>query len=205
MKIWWHSVCAITSEDEPVDIIAQWRFRSDCEFVQANQNLHWALLDGQNYNVSPRGQWRLWSDCADAQADLSLRWAHISEGTFYHVTTHLFCTLITKTFLFKYTENFTTKKCKFSDKISWYFSYFCSKQRLWVLVRTASTRRFYLTPRRGGSYEYLQSLFWAEIRKNNVYPYKSQFYYIKRGFKRVKIISRYVFVMFFCPITCMTI
>ena len=32
------------------------------------------------------------------------------------------------------TENFQTKK--------WYFSYFCSKHRLWVLLRTASPRRF---------------------------------------------------------------
>ena len=49
--------------------------------------------------------------------------------------------IITKTRLFKYTENFTTQKWKFSDKKSWCFSYFCSKHRLWVLVRT-STRRF---------------------------------------------------------------
>ena len=37
---------------------------------------------------------------------------------------------------------FTTKKWKFSDKKFLYFSYFCSKYRLWVLIRTASTRRF---------------------------------------------------------------
>ena len=49
---------------------------------------------------------------------------------------------ITKTRLFKYMENFTSKKLKFSDKKLWYFSYFCSKHRLWVLVRTASARRF---------------------------------------------------------------
>ena len=49
---------------------------------------------------------------------------------------------ITKTCLFKYTENFSTKKWKISDKKFWYFSYFCSKHRLWVLVITASTRRF---------------------------------------------------------------
>ena len=49
---------------------------------------------------------------------------------------------ITKTRLFKYTENFTAKKRKFSDKKIWFFSYFCSKHRLWVLVRTASMRRF---------------------------------------------------------------
>ena len=37
---------------------------------------------------------------------------------------------ITKTCPFKYTENFTTKKWKFSDKKFWYFSYFCSQHRL---------------------------------------------------------------------------
>ena len=50
---------------------------------------------------------------------------------------------ITKTRLFKYieilppkTENFQMKK-----KLR-YFPHFCSKHRLWVLVRTASVRRF---------------------------------------------------------------
>ena len=56
---------------------------------------------------------------------------------------------ITKTCLFKYIENFTTINWKFSEKKkkkkkkkSYIFSYFCSKHRLWVLVRTASPRRF---------------------------------------------------------------
>ena len=64
---------------------------------------------------------------------------------------------ITKTRLFKYTEIFTTKNSKFSVKNSDIFSYFCSKHRLWV-----STHNLW---------------FWAEIRKNNLYPCKSQFYY----------------------------
>ena len=38
--------------------------------------------------------------------------------------------------LFKYIENFTTKKWKFSDKNSDIFSYFCSKHRLLILNRT---------------------------------------------------------------------
>ena len=46
------------------------------------------------------------------------------------------------------------------------------KHRLWVLVGTAS----------------------SEIKKNNVYPCKPQFYYIKVGFKVVKI-YRHVFVI----------
>ena len=48
-------------------------------------------------------------------------------------------------------------------------------------------------PRRGGSNEYPQSLFLSSNKKNNVYPFKPQFYFIKVGFKEVKI--RYVFVM----------
>ena len=42
-------------------------------------------------------------------------------------------------------------------------------------------------PRRGGSNEYPQSMFWAEIRKKCI-PCIPQFYYIKVGFKGVKII-----------------
>ena len=43
-------------------------------------------------------------------------------------------------------------------------------------------------PRQGGSNEYPQSMFLSRYKKNNVYPCKSQFYYIKVGFKGVKII-----------------
>ena len=38
-------------------------------------------------------------------------------------------------------------------------------------------------PRRGGSNEYPQSMFLSRNKKNNVYPCKPQFYYIKVGFK----------------------
>ena len=40
-------------------------------------------------------------------------------------------------------------------------------------------------PRRGGSNEYPQSMFWSRNNKNNVYPCKPQFYYIKLGFKGI--------------------
>ena len=43
-------------------------------------------------------------------------------------------------------------------------------------------------PRRGGSNEYPQSMFLIRNKKNNLYPYKPQFYYIKVGLKGVKII-----------------
>ena len=73
---------------------------------------------------------------------------------------------ITKTRLFKYIETFTSKNWKISDKKNlWYFLY------------------------QGGSNEYPQSMFWAKNKKNNVYPCKPQFYFIKVGFKGVKIIK----------------
>ena len=43
-------------------------------------------------------------------------------------------------------------------------------------------------PQRGGSNVYPQSMFLSRNKKNNVYPYKPQFYYIKVGFKGVNII-----------------
>ena len=43
--------------------------------------------------------------------------------------------------------------------------------------------------RRGGSNEYPQSMFLSRNKKNNVYPCKPQFYYIKVGFKGVNIIK----------------
>ena len=49
-------------------------------------------------------------------------------------------------------------------------------------------------PQRGGSYEYPQSMVLNRNKKNNVYPCKPQFYYIKVGFKGSKL-YRHVFVM----------
>ena len=43
-------------------------------------------------------------------------------------------------------------------------------------------------PRRGGSNEYPQSMYFNRGKKNNVYPCKPKFYCIKVGFKGVKII-----------------
>ena len=43
-------------------------------------------------------------------------------------------------------------------------------------------------PHRGSSNKYSQSMFLSRNNKNSVYPCKPQFYYIKVGFKGVKII-----------------
>ena len=92
---------------------------------------------------------------------------------------------ITKTPLFKYIENITTKNWKFSDKKSDIFH---------ISAQNIDCGYSLEPPRRGGSNEYPQSLFLSRYKKNNVYPCKPQFYYIKVGFKGSKL-YRYVFVV----------
>ena len=81
-----------------------------------------------------------------------------------------------------HTENFTTKKLKFSDKDSDIFH---------ISVQNVDCGYSLEPPRRGGSNEYPQSMFLSRNKKNNVYPCKPQFYYIKLGFKGSKL-YRYV-------------
>ena len=93
-------------------------------------------------------------------------------------------------------------------KILIFFSFFCSKHRLWVFLDP---------PRRGGSQkyqqsmflsrgsnEYHQSMFLSRNKKNNEYPCKPQFYFTSVGFKGVKIIqfiqSR---IMYHCITECL--
>ena len=95
---------------------------------------------------------------------------------------------ITKTRLFKYIENFTTKNWKFSDTNSDVFH--ISAQNIDFGYSLEPPRFGYSLepPHRGGSNEYPQSMFLSRNKKNNIYPRKSQFYYIKAGFEWVKII-----------------
>ena len=87
---------------------------------------------------------------------------------------------ITKTRLFKYTENFTTQKWKFSDRKFWYFFY--------ISAQNKDCGYSLEPPRRGGSNGYPQSMCLSRNKTNNNYPCKPQFYYTKVGFKGVKII-----------------
>ena len=88
--------------------------------------------------------------------------------------------IITKTRLFKYTVNFTAKKWKFSYKN--FDSFHIFAQNIYCGYSLEP-------PRRGGSNEYPQFMFLSRNKKNNEYPCKPQFYYIKVGFKGVKIIQ----------------
>ena len=87
---------------------------------------------------------------------------------------------ITKTRLYKYIENFNSKNWKFSDKNSDIFFH--------ISAQNIDCGYSLEPPRRGGSNEYPQSMFLSRNKKNNVYPCKPQSYYIKGGFKGVKII-----------------
>ena len=74
---------------------------------------------------------------------------------------------ITKTRLFKYIENFTSKKTwKFSDKNSDIFH---------ISAQNIDCGYSLESPRRGGSNEYPQSMFWAEIRKIMYTPVNPSF------------------------------
>ena len=94
---------------------------------------------------------------------------------------------MTKTCLFKYIENLTTKNWKFSDENSYIFH--ISAQYIDCVYSLEP-------PRQGGSNEYPQSmLFLRRNKNNNVYPCKSQFYYIKKWGLRGSKSYRHVFVM----------
>ena len=117
-------------------------------------------------NVILNLQWRIWWDCIDAQADQGLRCPRMHEDMLSHVARkwqsksqnghplfvrlygswlfnkiHLVITLRKHTYS-NILQILSPKKWKFSDKKFWYFLCFCSKHRLWVLIRTASMRRF---------------------------------------------------------------
>ena len=88
--------------------------------------------------------------------------------------------LITKTRLFKYVLKISPSKTEsFQIKILIFFH---------ISAQNIDWRYSLEPPRRGGSNEYPQSMFLSRNKKNNVYPCKPQFYYIKVGFKGVKII-----------------
>ena len=87
---------------------------------------------------------------------------------------------ITKTRLFKYIENFTTKKRE-NFQIRHSYIFHISAQNIECGYSLELLQR-------GGSNEYPPSMFLSRNKKNNVYPCKPQFYYIKVGFKGVSII-----------------
>ena len=86
---------------------------------------------------------------------------------------------ITKTRLFKYTENFTPKNENFQMKNSGGFH---------ISAQNIDCGYLLEPPRQGGSNEYPQFMFLSRNKKIKVCPCKPQFYCIKVGFKGDKTI-----------------
>ena len=85
-----------------------------------------------------------------------------------------------KTSLFKYIENLPSKNENFQIKNSDIFH---------ISAQNIDCGYSLESPRRGGSNEYLQSMFLSRNKNNNVHPYKAQFLLYKVGFKEVEIIE----------------
>ena len=98
---------------------------------------------------------------------------------------------ITKTRLFKYTGNFTTKKWKITHKNYIFHISSQNKDCGYSLEppRRGGSGYSLEQPRRGASNEYQQSMFLSRNKKNTVYPCKPQRYYIKVFMIRTKQIS----------------
>ena len=93
------------------------------------------------------------------EARISLLYSH----WFKNVSDNVRKLIITKTSLFKYTEKFTTKTWKFSDKNSDIF---------YISVQNIDCGYSLESPRRGGSNEYRKSMFLSRNNKNNVFEQK---------------------------------
>ena len=87
--------------------------------------------------------------------------------------------VITKTHIQIYWKFYHKKNEKFQIKISDIFH---------ISAQNIDCEYSLEPPQWGGSNEYPRSMFLNRNQKNNVYPCKPQFYYIKMGFKRVKIL-----------------
>ena len=86
----------------------------------------------------------------------------------FHVQTMTNTPPITKTSLFKYTENFTTKNWKFSDSDKNYGIFH-------IFAQNIDCGYSLKLPHRGSSNEYPQSMFLSRNKENNVYPVNPSF------------------------------
>ena len=101
------------------------------------------------------------------KADQTPQYAAYAIGSMvlYRVVTEN-VTYITKTRLFKYIENFISKNWKFSDKNTHIFQ---------ISAQNIDCGYPLEPPRRGGSNEYPQSMFWADIRNIMYTPVNPSF------------------------------
>ena len=96
-------------------------------------------------------------------ADSTCKPQHKKMDVHIYVPSKVWDQSITKTRLFKYIENFTTKNWKFSDKNSDIFHFSAQNIDCGYSLEL---------PWQGSSNEYPQSMFLSKNEKNNVYPCK---------------------------------
>ena len=119
--------------------------------VQTNIRLspsHEQQIDKQNWCQMSHFTRKTFSQVRITQAQISLHIHPVRSAPLlaYQTVYYLYHQLLIGIKDAPKQSNFTTKKktkkWKFWDKKIIFFSHFCSKHRLWVLVRTASPRRF---------------------------------------------------------------
>ena len=139
----------------------------------------------------------------NAQTELNLRWAQMFDGTF--LTLRFRSTLSEGTF--SRVPNLPSDKISADIYNNFRYIYKHAYSNILKFLppkyenfQMKNSDNFHISaqnidcgdslelPRRGGSNESPQSMFLSRNKKNNVYPCKPQFYYIKEGFKGVKII-----------------
>ena len=107
-------------------------------------------------------QRRLWSDWADVQADLSLRWAYIPFCRFCHALAHILCVTWQSNILMSR----NVRKHIHHENMPIYFD---PLKPHFYIVKLGFTGVYIIflifAQNRGGSNEYPQSKFWAEIWK----------------------------------------
>ena len=142
----------------------QWGFLSAYAFAQPDQNLHW------EHNANSAAQMRRQHWIVGGRTCQKVRpfWRCGSFESHYENT-----------------------------PIQIYWNFYHQKMKIF---RSKNCHMFHISaqnidcgyslelPRWGGSNEYPHSMFLSRNKQNNVYPCKPQFYYIKVGFKGVKII-----------------
>ena len=141
-------------------------------------------------------KWWFWSDCVSAQADLNFRWAHKSIDTFSDVAAyeeskenaiHKAATVKVTSKARALRKHAYSNILKISSPKTENFPIITS-DIFHISAQNVDCGYSLEPPRRGGSNEYPQPMFLNRNKKNNVYPCIPQFYYIKVGFKGVKII-----------------
>ena len=127
-------------------------------------------------------QWRRWSYCA---TDLNLRWVHTSEGTSLDVGALMIWKSLRKNAYSNILKILPPKKENFQIKTSDIFH---------IPTHNIDCGYSLELPRRGGSNEYPQSMFFSKIRKIMYTPVNPSFTIWKWGLRGSKLYRR-VFVM----------